>query len=436
LVELAGAYIALGQREQAEPLLSKALDLALILGDEELDSEVARSLSVNYAAVGDFREALQLAWAIKPRASSEMTLKYSALAEIADKYVEFGEVEKASELLSQALEAARELRNAPQNSKGLSILADQYAILGDGKQAQILLSEALELAKEARVSRSKSEALARVVVSYSNVGELDEAFKITREMAADRARSTALRKLVGEYAKAGDFDQALVIVENMESPSSQAGALVDIANKHVSAGNKNEAIPLLRRAHKITLQDTSVSSYNLASIAGAFARIDDDKRAQQILLEALKHARSEQDAADKSYSFVLVAGVYSGLGREGRALELLAEAHEIVNDIEGTWLKSMELCYLAETYAMRGDFKKAFIITQSLDALKPKDGEYYDEPNDAALWQAFALETIVGIVLELSEENADTLFEVTHAMQPISELLMNNRIDNKVVGAN
>jgi len=97
--------------------------------------------------------------------------KSSALADIAGKYAETGQKEKATQILSQALETAKTIEDANDKSRALADIAGEYAKAGQKEKANQILSQALETAKTIGDADDKSRALADIAGKYANAGK-------------------------------------------------------------------------------------------------------------------------------------------------------------------------------------------------------------------------------------------------------------------------
>lgn len=106
LIEIAGKYAQIGDREIALDLLSEALELTDTLEETEVKATVLNAIAINYVALEQFslaQDTLSLALA-EINALEESEKKASLLAEIALNYAAIGEAQISSQLLSESQE--------------------------------------------------------------------------------------------------------------------------------------------------------------------------------------------------------------------------------------------------------------------------------------------------------------------------------------------
>jgi len=200
LSEIATVYAKVGQKEKAFQLLSQALELAMIVGDQ-------------YRA--------------------------GVLADVAVKYDTLGQREKTNQLLSQALESAMKINDKGQ-SMILSSIAAKYYGLGQKEKATLLLSQALEAAMKIKDVIYKDWSLDVVAYGYAEIGNFPKTLEAVEKKVDNSDKGSCLVTIAGKYAEHGQKENAAKLlslalegVAKIENKGSKARLLANIAAEAV-----------------------------------------------------------------------------------------------------------------------------------------------------------------------------------------------------------
>ncbi len=94
-------------------------------------------------------------------------LKTGSLNEIADSFAKFGDIEKASALLTEAIRTASQISSDSDKVSALSRITDSLVKLGDKDKARVLLAEAINTTHCTVVRKGGSfrDIMATIVIS-------------------------------------------------------------------------------------------------------------------------------------------------------------------------------------------------------------------------------------------------------------------------------
>jgi len=166
----------------------------------------------------------------------------------------------------------------------LSTVATKYANIGQKDKALKILDELLSKAEQLRDYEYRGRALGILATRYAEIGEFEEALRIVD-------RNVMLIPLPTNHAELGQLDRALKIVQAIDWPRAKVEALVEIA--------------------------------------GGYARLGQENKAQETYAEALALAQKGWNwVYARSWAFLKIASNYAELGERNKALEVLEEAFE------------------------------------------------------------------------------------------------------------
>ena len=277
------------------------------------DSALAYN-SLNYAAAGQYDQALLVVEAIdssnlKDKALKAIALKGGALRVIASQSPATHQKSLATRSLSHALEVANSITEDDIKAWVLTDIAHQYAAAGQNSQAVGIFSQALEVANTLKDADTKAMIWADIAHQYAATGEKSQALGIfsqateaakTIEDADTKAK--ALAKIAHKCAAAGKakqadriFSQALKVAQTIEPESEKVRALDAIADELVATGHYEPALKVAE-----TLKNDSDKAKIVKAIASKLAekgRYD----------QALRVAETLQRGSDKDKALKAIA---------------------------------------------------------------------------------------------------------------------------------
>jgi len=333
VVPLACAFLAAQEVEWA-PYKAKAL----------------KEIADRYAKLGEYEQAYQTAQHIEPA-----RYKAEALAELASRYVGVGQKDKASEMLSPALQAAQAIKVPYDRVGGLVQIASRYVELGERDKASEILSQALQATETMEYPCPKARALHKIAEGYAEMGQRDktsallsQALKVAKTIKGANDKAGTLAKIAGEYAKIEEYHQARLVAKLIENAPFKPIALCGIADGYVEAGEKGEVEAMLARALRAakTIMDPHAKDQAFAQIAERYVRGGQYSRALQVA-KLIEHPPIRAKALDE------VAMIYAQMGEEDKASAILSQA--------------LQVAKIAIGYVALGRYNQALQISNSME---------------------------------------------------------------------
>ena len=247
LASAAGAYVKLGQPTQAETLFQQAVTAAQSLSNTGFppDSALAEA-ALRYAQAAPSETALSVIDGLEVPETQA-----NALAELAAIYGQHDQIDRAKELLTQAISALDEVPFHEEPEQTLLSWSETFAA---NHQTELLL----ELANTAQRQRFifPSQMLMLLTERTTTAGAYDAALQIAEMIPPEEGyyRNSALQQVAVGYARSGNPDQALEVVQTMglcNEQACQATAFIAVAEAVSKGGQPATALMLLDQAHEI-----------------------------------------------------------------------------------------------------------------------------------------------------------------------------------------
>jgi tetratricopeptide (TPR) repeat protein len=399
LEAIATQYGRVGQKDKAAEVLSQAVQEAkAIWGTSFVKDTVLEKIAVNYAQLGDYEQAIQLADTIvedipKGRALARIVAQYveagqynqarqvantievqtskaNALIEIAAKTGEYqpalsvaqkideeesalaksmilgklallfskvGQEKQADEVLSKALDAARNIEDKDTQAWELNRIAILYLELGKKEQAVKVSAKTLAVANQFPDVDKKAKIYAGVAVVYGKAGERDlatsvltQAVQMCETIQNKETKAQTLAEIAIASAKIHPYEQVLQLIQQtLGNVNTQAYALTRIAKDYEEAGDKEQAAKALEQAFQIaqTRNSTKDKSQILANIAVQLGKIAQYDRAIAIA----QTLDATQRDSPKAFALAKIANYYAKAGQKEKAIALLSQALQVAN---------------------------------------------------------------------------------------------------------
>lgn len=301
----------------------QALKVAEMIPSGPEKDFAARRIAQSLAIEGKCDRALEVAETIQ-----QGHPKAIALMAIAHKYIEFDEKEKAEEVLSNALQAAKSIRGEYEIERDvlIELIAQLYAQAG-------YYDRALEIADPIEV-HDRVWAFLRIASACAKAGLTDRACEIIPKAIA-AAEERLLRYLCARvcaragqvYAEAGQPDKAretlsraLRHATQADTPSEKASVIGEIAELTVEAGLIGEA---------------------------------------ELFSQIFQAAEAIEVSGARATAFGLIAEQCSKGGMKERVTELLSRAVQAASDIEEAEHRGGQMAWLASKFAEAGLYERA-----------------------------------------------------------------------------
>jgi tetratricopeptide (TPR) repeat protein len=391
---IAHQYGKVGQKNKAAEVLAQAVKGSKsIWGVSFVKDTVLERIAVNYAELGDYDQAIWVTDKIvdnipKGRALARVIAQYLAVGEYdkARQVANMIEIKtsKANALIEistktgeyqQALSVAQEIDeddSAPLKSIVLSKIVLLYSKSGQKKQAIEVLSQALNVAKVIKDTDTKVQHLARIALLYAQMGQKAQAAEISSQalqIASQNTdkKATLFTKVAAQYGNAGNkeladlvFPQALAMAQTLKNEDNKAHTLAELAIASANIQPYNQVLQLIQ-----TIKDRHLQAYALTRIAKNFSRSQRQDEAAKILEQAFEIVKPLKNSDEKAQSLAEIA---MQLGRIARFDRAIAVAQTIEATEKGS-LKAGVLAKIAGYYAKAGHKEKAIeVLSQALQA--------------------------------------------------------------------
>ncbi len=375
-----------------------------ILENNNDKAKLYTKIAVAYAESGQYDQALSIASALQ-----KSYMKVRTLVMIASECTKAEQKDKASDILSLALQLTETIEDDYIKDEGLNSIADQHAKAGRFDQA-------LQIVGRINNLHDKTLAMEQIAINYARSGHTDKACdildKILQESKTGNFRESYMRdfkEIAVAYAKIGQYDKALETAELIKEHSSLAVALTEIAG-NIKPANSPKALEILSQALAAAQKMENPEGFQkdkkcrrLSDIAAGYAEIGQYEQAMQIAdniehqickgkaLTSIAFSYAEDGQADKVldllwhasdatvhsdtnslmffYLSFEIASCYAKIDREDKAFFVLSSVLPLVDTIErperqdgGDRLKSVFLLIIARHYAEFGGYDQAIEI--------------------------------------------------------------------------
>jgi tetratricopeptide (TPR) repeat protein len=251
-------YAKAGNKQQADRLFSQALKYARSF-PPELQVYPLAYIAIEYAAANRFTEALQIANRIKDEDSkatalSGIAVEYTKLGNF-NKGIQLtqtitGEYERGKALgsiasqttisqLPQLQKLALAMKDDTYKAPALAAIAKRYINLGQ-------IEPALNLEKTIVAIDPGGSAYYELPGAYASKQRFDEAIKLVNQMPANEWQDTARASVILEYARNKQYDKAQILIDTITSKSSKNRAIQALAQGYTEAGQYQRASEVLK----------------------------------------------------------------------------------------------------------------------------------------------------------------------------------------------
>ena len=281
-----------------------------------------------------------------------------ALVGIASQYAEIGDTDRASEILSRALELCQSFEGAREwgqsssypRGEALTQIVGGFARLRNFEQADVA-AEQIEDPFQFAIASTKE------AIEYVKAGQTDQALTLLNEaleLVLDEpvygeqgmvVKDTALVELAGSFVIAGQFEKSLQVAEKLSSERRRYTALEQVGKECARAGDSNG---IFKTAESIT-NDSYAASYWLA-VTDVLRESAQTDLARRTLLEAAQSAAMINDSYEKAMSLIEVAYRFEITDNPGKASELFTLALVTINQIDQDHKKALSLLRMDERF--------------------------------------------------------------------------------------
>ena len=257
LARIASAHTVAGSDRKAAEAFALAEEYARSLEAENFQPSALAYVAAEYAAVGQFEKALQLADEIRELDSYSVAW---AEMEIAVQYAAAGQLERALQLVAK-------IEDLYKRGKALEKIA------ADATVPQ--LDKLVQLALAIDDNTYKTATLADLALQYIARDRFDRAWSLVQAIISVEPNSYLLANLAGRYAAAGQFDRAQ---ELGEATGQSSTWVTEVAGGYAAAGEYDLALELANSQESLEIKIRA-----LRAIAGQYAEAGEYTRALELV---------------------------------------------------------------------------------------------------------------------------------------------------------
>ncbi|NEP14584.1 MAG: hypothetical protein F6K14_31185 [Symploca sp. SIO2C1] len=305
-------------------------------------------IALQYASIGQSDQALQSAQAIKDEYA-----KVDTLIEIAQLYVEAGEPEVATPILSQALPLVPAIKDESIKVDTLIGIAQLYIESREPELATPILLQALPLVQNFKTDYRQTTLLTSIAVKLTEAGQLSQALQVANTQKPEDEKVNTLVEIAIKLAQIGQLSQALEIAQGLNK-FSQFRVWSKSAEHYIKTGQHNQAIQLAQNVndycdqaeilYKVVGYLLDAEQYELALQNAQIIeyRPRKDKALRDIAIklaqagkfdQALPLAQSIESVQNRAEALTQIATHLVEAGQQSKASEILSQALEITESI-------------------------------------------------------------------------------------------------------
>ena len=214
--------------------------------DASLRDRIWLAIALAYADAGNFEEALAAAERFE---SIDRPYQPRVLAGIGLQYQSAGMREEADVTIAQALLAAEAQESSLFRVQAFNDIALEYAKAGQIESASDLLTQ--QVLNETTVLSEFSFLPVEIVDSWIGIGEYTLAIQATAAVEDESTRNFHLERVFEQMIADGQQTLALENIEAFTLPASQVHQMLSMAENYFQAGQTPQALPLLARAFEV-----------------------------------------------------------------------------------------------------------------------------------------------------------------------------------------
>lgn len=324
LLKIAEYYIETNQKEQARLCLPQTLD---IIDGSYIDFAKA------YAAVGEKQKAEKLlSRAVEECKEDYGYRKARLLGPIATQYTKIGQYENADQIFSQALKATDSIDEESTAIEAISYIVCEYADVLERAHATQLLLKVIEMIEPLRQDNYRySNYLMRIA---SKLSDLDHFEKVSKMIKHDKFLNTLQREwdlqanIVINFIDHGLMDQAFELLQPKESFSSSLffdNIFKNYSDHHYSDKVENIFVKLLEIAETASIEQYWLTGLN---VLGYYAKCGLKEQELKLVSTMFKKVKAKASEDFIVEGLAETAVRYAKLGTNDQVANILSQILE------------------------------------------------------------------------------------------------------------
>lgn len=250
--------------DNSSAILGRALEIIELIENKDAKSQALTDIASTYIAIGKYEKAVKAAGKIE-----DFYIKSRILADIGYKSYKDNN-SNGSEILAQSLEIANNIDEANSKAKAFIYISDKYTKIDKKDKASEALSNALEAAKTIKDGNTfyskRIPILSKIATKYIDIDQPDKANQISKMLDKKRDEELVLSNIADKYLEIGNFTKAIDITKNFNNKQLKSEKLANIASKYVKYNlsknqgnkfhNKIDSLEYIVQTHKYQTKNT------------------------------------------------------------------------------------------------------------------------------------------------------------------------------------
>jgi eukaryotic-like serine/threonine-protein kinase len=328
----------LGNPQAALDSLSKGLNLATQVGNQEQQALILLSTGISYRHLNRPDEAMrnvEQSIAINEKIGQKRGVA-AALAERANLQARKGDTDASLADFNKALTLLREIGMKKEAGDALGDMGTVYQDRGDYDKALEKYKESLQIQRETGDQNYEAICLINIAAVYLAKGDTDNAFTY--------------------------YQQALQLREKLGVPAGIAETLAGVADVYIQTGQYDTALTSLMRALELSrkagdARQTAILSHQVGQVLGYQGRFGAAVKSMQ---ESTKVFQDRGEHGQEMASMLNdLAGALASAGRGNEAAQPLNETENIVRELKNDALMAEVLNTKGDVAYYSGDIKDA-----------------------------------------------------------------------------
>jgi CHAT domain-containing protein len=367
LALIAGAYIGLGEKQNAFDFANRALPLSEKAIKDCSEQEKPAAFGVKAYVLDTLGRANQ----------------------------DFGDRKKARELYNDALSLSQSIGDRSGELNSLINLGKASILLSDFPKALELSERALRMVNELGERRKETIVLNNLCLIHQQTGAFEKAFEMCKE-AVSTARGTnnrlseanAIQNLGSIYYRTGDYQKAIdfygqskQIFKELGNRRGEATAITNIGWLYAVLGDLQKANDAAHQALELwrALGDQNREVIVLNNLAVNYFQLSDYRKALEMHLQILPVRKRLNESEGTAVTLENIAQCFDSLGETQKAIEYHEQAITLLREGSEVRLLAGALRTTGESYRLTGNHQKALeFLTEALKIFR-QVGDRYNE---------------------------------------------------------
>jgi CHAT domain-containing protein len=367
LALIAGAYIGLGEKQNAFHFANRALPLSEKAIKDCSEQEKPAAFGVKAYVLDTLGRANQ----------------------------DFGDRKKARELYNDALSLSQSIGDRSGELNSLINLGKASILLSDFPKALELSERALRMVNELGERRKETIVLNNLCLIHQQTGAFEKAFEMCKE-AVSTARGTnnrlseanAIQNLGSIYYRTGDYQKAIdfygqskQIFKELGNRRGEATAITNIGWLYAVLGDLQKANDAAHQALELwrALGDQNREVIVLNNLAVNYFQLSDYRKALEMHLQILPVRKRLNESEGTAVTLENIAQCFDSLGETQKAIEYHEQAITLLREGSEVRLLAGALRTTGESYRLTGNHQKALeFLTEALKIFR-QVGDRYNE---------------------------------------------------------